>query len=128
MGVGGVSNEIDLDNNNSLPRRYKELVLCIDGYVKNLREIRSFLINEDYSFYSESEAEAFVKLFFYNYRRTDLKNIGERKGLEALKNCMTGCEEVPEIRGEYSILALTPDSILACVSPKKCFSAWLCIV
>lgn len=110
-GIGGVSNK-ESEESESLPYRFKMIVVGKDGWIENHQEIKEFLKNKKVPFKTETtEVEAYAKLFHYHYRRTN-------NGKDAMKLCAVGTDEAPKVKGSYSAIALTPKSIV-CVGNGK---------
>ena len=104
-GLGGVSNS-SIFRSSSLPYRYKMVVLSKDGLIRNFKEIQGFLAQKNIPFKADSsEVEVFTKLFHYHFQHTG-------SGMEAMKRCANG-NGVPKIEGQYAVIALTPNSIVA---------------
>ena len=73
---------------NSHPHGNKRVTVVHNGIIENYRQIKEFLINEGYSFVSETDTETVAKLLDYHYSGnpidTIIKVLSEIKGSYAL--------------------------------------------
>jgi amidophosphoribosyltransferase len=104
--------EYPANKSDSLPYRYKMIATCKDGFIPNYDEIRAFLIKNKIPIdNSKGNIGLLSKLFHFNY-------FNSKNGLEAMKKCAEGSNDSPKIKGSYSMLALTPEGIIACNNGK----------
>lgn len=106
VGVGAVSNKKEYKS-DSLPYRYKIVAIGKDGWLENTETIKKYLAAKDVPFKStHTEVETFAKLFHYHYMTTN-------NGLEAMRRCAEGYEDVPALKGSYAAIAVTPKGMVA---------------
>ena len=90
------------DNSNSF-------AVVHNGIIENYSEIKEFLKNNGYTFYSQTDTEVIPNLVHYYYKKDDTKEKESMKVLKALRNT---CKD---LKGSYAIELLSnkcPDSLL----------------
>ena len=55
---------LDINNRSKQPFIYKNLVLSFNGEIFNFKDLRKELENRNYKFYTESDTEVLIKLFY----------------------------------------------------------------
>ncbi|MBE5805529.1 MAG: glutamine--fructose-6-phosphate transaminase (isomerizing) [Clostridiales bacterium] len=92
-------------NENSHPHfdNSKNFALVHNGIIENYNELRKFLINNGYTFYSETDTEVIPNLIHYYY--TNLTNKTDNTLNNVLSAISNACKE---LKGSYAIEVISP--------------------
>jgi len=89
LGIGhnrwathGAKNDINAHPHISNDQKF---VLVHNGIIENYQELKSFLINNNYTFYSQTDTEVIVNLISFHYKLTDNTFYAIEKSIEQLQ-------------------------------------------
>jgi glucosamine--fructose-6-phosphate aminotransferase (isomerizing) len=98
-------------DNNAHPHlsNDNQFVLVHNGIIENYQDLKNFLIENNYIFYSQTDTEVIVNLISYYYNKSEEENkeinteINKNKTFEAIKKTIT------QLQGTYGIIVINKD-------------------